>query len=220
MTFTLRSGAVLAGATGLVLLAACKPVTTQDRGGNEAAPNSASNQSIPGGLTNMSAGNMAEPDESRSILRPEVVAPKPEAPAIEPVHAVIPFGAAGLKLDDAARAAVDTLLEAPVMKAGGPIVLRGHTDSRGSDGDNLVASRIRAERVRDYLVERGVEKQRVTVIALGETRPEVPNAHEDGTDDPEGRAKNRRVEVSIDIPKAPDSAPISLPKPASPPTGS
>lgn len=220
MTFTLRSGAILAGATGLVLLAACKPVTTQDRDGNAAALNSAANQSIPDGLTNSSTGNMAEADESRSILRPEVVAPKPEAPAIEPVHAVIPFGAAGLKLDDAGRAAVDSLFEVPVMKTGGPIVLRGHSDSRGSDGDNLVASRIRAERVRDYLIERGVEKQRITVIALGETRPAVPNAHEDGSDDPEGRAKNRRVEVDVALPNAPEAAPVSLPKPASPPKGS
>ncbi|WP_443970939.1 OmpA family protein [Sphingobium sp. CR28] len=146
-----------------------------------------------------------------------MVASKPEAPAIEPVHVVILFGAAGLKLDDAGRNAVDALLEAPVMKTGGPIVLRGHSDSRGSDGDNLVASRIRAERVRDYLIERGVEKQRITVIALGETRPAVPNAHEDGSDDPEGRAKNRRVEVDIDIPKAPGAVPVSLPKPASAP---
>ncbi len=217
MTFAFRSRAVLAGAAGLALLGGCKPTGREQPTANDVASDITSNRSVLGNAAAGPADNAAESSEARSILRPEVVAPKPEAPAIEPVHAVIPFGAAGLKLDDAARAAVDSLLEAPVMKAGGPVVLRGHSDSRGSDGDNLVASRIRAERVRDYLIERGVEKQRITVIALGETRPAVPNAHEDGSDDPEGRAKNRRVEVDIDIPKVPEAVPVSLPKPASAP---
>ncbi|BBF68242.1 MAG: hypothetical protein C0494_17435 [Sphingobium sp.] len=143
------------------------------------------------------ADNGAEPQ--RSILRPEVV-PESEAPKIEPEEAVIGFGASPMALDETAKATLETLLSGAAMKAGGPIILRGHSDSRGADGDNKVASRIRAEKVRDYLVDKGVDKARITLIALGEARPIAPNAKEDGSDDPDGRAKNRRVEVTVALP--------------------
>lgn len=153
------------------------------------------------------ADNAAEP--VRSILRPDVV--EPEMPKIEPLDAVIAFGASGLALDDGARAAIDALIEAPAMQAGGPITLRGHSDSRGSDGDNRVASRIRAEAVAAYLGEKGIAKDRITLVALGEARPIAPNAKEDGSDDPEGRAKNRRVDVHIALPAVIVPSPAILP---------
>ncbi len=154
-------------------------------------------------------------ESAKSILRPEV-ATNADEPDMESVHAVIGFGASGLKLDEAGRKAVDALLASPALKAGGAVTLRGHSDSQGSDGDNRVASRIRAEAVRDYLVEKGVAKDRITLIPLGETRPVVPNAHEDGSDDPEARAKNRRVEVDIAPPVkvAPPPVAPTLPKDA------
>lgn len=137
--------------------------------------------------------------QSRSILRQDLGAPPPAPPVIEPVHAVIGFGASAFALDEAARAALDALLDAPATAGGGAIVLRGHSDSRGSDGDNLVASRRRAELVRDYLVGKGVAPERITLYALGEARPIAPNAMPDGSDDPEGRASNRRVEVDVEV---------------------
>jgi OOP family OmpA-OmpF porin len=57
--------------------------------------------------------------------------------------------------------------------------------------------------VRDYLVEKGIAADRITVVALGETTPLVPNARPDGSDDPEARARNRRVEVAVDLPPGP-----------------
>ena len=57
-----------------------------------------------------------------------------------------------------------------------------------------------AEAVRDYLVKNGVSRARIDVIALGERRPIAPNAHADGSDDPEGRARNRRVEIEVLLP--------------------
>lgn len=160
------------------------------------------------------AGNAAEEMPQRSIIRPDVAPSPTPPPAPEPIEAVIAFGASGLKLDDAGRQAIDALLAAETTATGGPIILRGNTDSRGADGDNLVASRKRAEAVRDYMVAKGVAADRIRIIALGETRPIAPNARPDGSDDPEGRAKNRRVDVEIrpritvplpDIP-APDNA--------------
>lgn len=143
------------------------------------------------------ADNGTEPQ--RSILRPEVV-PDVETPQIKPADALIGFGTSPMALDGAAKAALDTLLASPAMQSGGPITLRGHSDSHGNDGDNRVASRIRAEKVRDYLIAKGVDKGRIGIVALGEARPIAPNAAEDGRDNPEGRAKNRRVEAHVALP--------------------
>lgn len=157
------------------------------------------------------------PETPKSILRPDVLpeAGETQAPTIEPVQVVIPFGTSGLKLDTAGQAIIDEALEKPAAKLEGPIILRGHTDSRGADGDNRVASRIRAEHVRDYLISKGIDKSRISIVALGETRPLEPNAHKDGTDNPEGRAANRRVGLEIDLPAPP---PDQQPKPADAPS--
>lgn len=176
-----------------LLLAGCeRPVA--DNGATSA--NGAENASA-----NVMAANVAdnETEAPRSILRPEVVE-KDEPPRIEPVEAVVAFGASPMKLDDAAQKAIDAVIDASATKAGGAITLRGHSDSRGSDGDNMVASRIRAELVRDSLVEKGIAKDRITLVALGEGRPIAPNVKDDGSDDPEGRAKNRRVEIMVAAP--------------------
>jgi len=181
-----------------------RPGAPDGNAGQEGAANETLAPS--GDARGSAADNAAAPAEARepprSILRPDVVPPLPVL-EIEALHAVIPFGASGLVLDETGRAAVDGALDMPVMRMGGPIVLRGHTDSRGTDGDNLVASRIRAESVRDYLIEKGVAADRIRVIALGEMRPIAPNAHADGTDDPDGRAKNRRVEIDVEPPATP-----------------
>lgn len=185
--------AVLMAAVGL---AACSPGPD----GNRSEPVVANDT-----IGNDSVGNVAENAAAapKSILRPEVVEPEPAAPALEPVAATVAFGASGLALDDAGRAALDTVLASPTTVAGGAITLRGHSDSPGNDRANLLASRRRAEAVRDYLVEKGIAGDRITVVALGETTPIVPNARPDGSDDPEARAKNRRVEVVVDLPPKP-----------------
>lgn len=72
------------------------------------------------------------------------------------------------------------------------IVAEGHADSTGTDRYNLGLSRRRAERVRQYLVDHGVAPTRIRVEAVGESRPTAPNQT------PQGRAKNRRVEIRVD----------------------
>lgn len=190
----------------ILCLAACKPPAGKEEANAIDAANDAANATVSAN----EADNAAQPP--RSILRPEVVEPE-ERPVIAPAETVIGFGASPLRLDEAAKVALDALLATPAMRAGGPITLRGHSDSRGSDGDNKVASRIRAERVRDYLVEKGVAKDRIALIALGETRPTAPNAKEDGSDDPEGRASNRRVEITVAPPPPPAAPEQPAPKP-------
>ena len=77
------------------------------------------------------------------------------------------------------------------------VVLEGHTDAIGTAAYNLGLSRHRAETVSRELIGYGVRRDRVSVAALGETRPIAPNKKPDGSDDPAGRAKNRRVEAVI-----------------------
>jgi OOP family OmpA-OmpF porin len=67
----------------------------------------------------------------------------------------------------------------------------GHTDSKGSDSYNKSLSQRRANNVRAYLVEQGVDGSRMTATGYGESQPVADNATE------AGRAQNRRVELRV-----------------------
>jgi outer membrane protein OmpA-like peptidoglycan-associated protein len=77
------------------------------------------------------------------------------------------------------------------------IKLEGHTDNVGAAAYNLTLSKNRADAVAKELAKQGLPADRISVEAFGETRPVAPNRKADGTDDPAGRAKNRRVEAII-----------------------
>ena len=79
----------------------------------------------------------------------------------------------------------------------GAISVEGHTDSKGSDDYNQSLSERRARAVRDWLVAHHHVAAGTTAVGYGESKPIAPNAKPDGGDDPEGRAKNRRVEVVV-----------------------
>ncbi len=67
----------------------------------------------------------------------------------------------------------------------------GHTDDIGTDEYNLALSQRRAQAVRDYLVEAGVDPAIISTEGFGKSRPRVQG------NDPEARAKNRRVEIAV-----------------------
>jgi outer membrane protein OmpA-like peptidoglycan-associated protein len=77
------------------------------------------------------------------------------------------------------------------------IVLEGHADAIGTEAYNLGLSRRRAETVVQELIASGVHRERLSLQPYGETRPAAPNTQPDGTDNPDGRAQNRRVETLI-----------------------
>lgn len=81
---------------------------------------------------------------------------------------------------------------------GRKILIEGHTDSVGSDEVNLKLSEARAQTVAGALEAGGVKGSRVTTRGYGKRYPVAPNTNPDGSDDPQGRAKNRRVEVVIE----------------------
>jgi outer membrane protein OmpA-like peptidoglycan-associated protein len=77
------------------------------------------------------------------------------------------------------------------------IELTSHTDSKGGNEYNLRLSHERAQKARSYILDKGINSNRITAKGLGETQPVAPNENKDGTDNPAGRAKNRRTEFKI-----------------------
>jgi outer membrane protein OmpA-like peptidoglycan-associated protein len=81
----------------------------------------------------------------------------------------------------------------------GRVGIAGHTDAKGADAYNQKLSERRARAVKDWLArEGGVEARVMDVQGRGEREPVAPNARPDGSDDPEGRARNRRVEIRVE----------------------
>ena len=67
----------------------------------------------------------------------------------------------------------------------------GHTDNQGGVSSNQVLSENRAKAVRDYLINAGIEADRMTAVGFGQERPIADNNTE------AGRARNRRTEYKI-----------------------
>jgi outer membrane protein OmpA-like peptidoglycan-associated protein len=68
------------------------------------------------------------------------------------------------------------------------VEIRGYTDSVGSEQSNMELSKRRADSVRQYLINNGIEPDRVVAVGYGEQDPVASNST------PEGRAQNRRIE--------------------------
>src|SRR5262249_42354410 len=71
------------------------------------------------------------------------------------------------------------------------VTIEGYTDSIGSESYNLGLSQRRAEAVRDFLMQNGVDASRIIAHGYGASAPVAPNTTE------AGRQQNRRVEVII-----------------------
>lgn len=83
-----------------------------------------------------------------------------------------------------------------------PASIEGHTDAKGDDAYNQTLSEKRARTVKDWLVAHGALPATTPIQGWGERRPVAPNTRPDGSDDPAGRQKNRRVEVVLDLCKS------------------
>ncbi|PZD70737.1 OmpA family protein [Acaryochloris thomasi RCC1774] len=79
----------------------------------------------------------------------------------------------------------------------GAIQIEGHTDSKGEEAYNQPLSERRAQAVADWLTSQGIGSDRLRSSGLGESKPVAENTNADGSDNPEGRQQNRRVEVII-----------------------
>lgn len=77
------------------------------------------------------------------------------------------------------------------------VEISGHTDSRGTDDYNLKLSLNRVKSVVAWLKNREVSSKRMIFKGYGKTRHIAPNENPDGSDNPEGRQMNRRIELTI-----------------------
>jgi outer membrane protein OmpA-like peptidoglycan-associated protein len=104
----------------------------------------------------------------------------------------IRFAAARHQLDADARRTLDRIIAyMNVDPTVNFVVLTGHADDRGPADYNEELAQMRVDAVRDYLLDEGVDKERIVEIAFGERRAEYSNQTA------EGRARNRRVHVVL-----------------------
>jgi OmpA-OmpF porin, OOP family len=75
----------------------------------------------------------------------------------------------------------------------------GYTDALGSDDYNLNLSQRRAVAVKQYFLAHGIPVTQVETTGFGKSLPLSPNVKPDGTDNPEGRSRNRRAEILLDF---------------------
>ncbi|HOP65317.1 MAG TPA: OmpA family protein, partial [Spirochaetota bacterium] len=71
------------------------------------------------------------------------------------------------------------------------VVIEGHTDDIGEEAYNLRLSEGRAKSVQQYLIQKGIDDERLQYIGMGETVPLYPNTSD------ENRRRNRRVEFLL-----------------------
>lgn len=86
---------------------------------------------------------------------------------------------------------LNEVVEVMKLKKKMNIEVAGHTDDVGSDASNISLSQARADAVRNYLISKGIEGNRIVAVGYGETQPVADNTTE------EGRKQNRRTEVRI-----------------------
>lgn len=106
---------------------------------------------------------------------------------LESVH----FEFDSAKLTREARMRLDRIADGLNAQPSMRVEIIGHTDAIGSDAYNDKLSLARAASVREFLVYRGVARDRLEVVGRGERQPIADNETE------EGRARNRRVEFHI-----------------------
>lgn len=128
----------------------------------------------------------------------EVVAPRPvPTPAPTPVTETVVLKGVNFCFDcdtlsEQAQRTLDGNALALINKRpNATFEIAGHTDSIGSDSYNQDLSQRRAVSVRNYLVDKGVDADRMTAVGYGESQPVADN------DTEAGRAQNRRVELRI-----------------------
>ncbi|MBN1472716.1 MAG: OmpA family protein [Syntrophaceae bacterium] len=144
------------------------------------------------------------PPIEEKVCPPCPECPKPEPPppvVVAPKPAIIEKGRQTLDVkfdfDKATIKAgyykdIDDLIEVMKDYPDLQIVVEGHTDSVGSAAYNRKLSQERANAVKKYMVENGVNASRITARGYGEEEPIASNSTE------QGRAKNRRVEAVVE----------------------
>ncbi|WP_208351330.1 OmpA family protein [Pseudaestuariivita rosea] len=164
------------------------------------------------------AQDAADPATSDSMAKPETMEKSTDAPNLEDIAASDPalamrkgedgeadamvmlsdvlfdFGTADLNPSavETLKTVSDKLAKVETLE------IKGHTDAIGSDAYNQALGQQRAEIVRAWIVENSdMTADKIIATGVGAAEPIAANAHDDGSDNPNGRAQNRRVEFVL-----------------------
>ncbi|AWW73092.1 hypothetical protein CD351_01485 [Erythrobacter sp. KY5] len=179
--------AAIIALASILSLSACQ-ANTEDQSANEPE------------VVQESAPPAGEPTETVSILRSDIEQPPLPDQPVSSFELTVGFPEGGDDLDEQALEALAEIADSEQIAMGGPIVLRAHSDSAGSDNANARAAEARGLAVAGWLVDQGIDDDRIDLIVFGEQNPIEPNALPDGSPNEEGRALNRRVEVLVLVP--------------------
>ena len=133
-----------------------------------------------------------------------VVTPVVEKPAIMYVIRPVFFAFDKYDLSSEAKTTLEDLVKILEIYPELEIQAIGHTDHKGSDNYNLMLSRKRSAAVLRFISQRGINAKRIQSIGKGENQPVARNTMPDGSDSPEGRQLNRRVEIFVVKPVLPN----------------
>jgi len=136
---------------------------------------------------------IAEP-EPQPEPEPE---PEPESAALKRASKNVLFGFDKSFVSNAAKIDLDKLIAQMKTNSTLKAEINGHTDHIGPSEYNEKLSLRRANAVASYLKSKGISVARLIINAYGESRPIAANVHPDGSDNPNGRKKNRRTEVRL-----------------------
>jgi outer membrane protein OmpA-like peptidoglycan-associated protein len=103
----------------------------------------------------------------------------------------INFSTNAYNLNDTSKAIINEFIEFLKENPTVKIAINGHTDNINDNSSNLILSENRAKSVYEYVIQQGIDKNRLSYKGFGESQPIASN------DKPEGRAKNRRTEFLI-----------------------
>ncbi len=137
-------------------------------------------------------------DEIIVLNNPDIcLTPIPVPEIVEGVLENVEFEFNQAKLLEGSYAMLDKVVEKLVKNPNMKIEISGHTDSKGLPELNMRLSEARAKACVDYLISKKIDSSRLTAKGYGETLPIAKNTNDDGSDNPEGRQKNRRTEFKI-----------------------
>lgn len=159
---------------------------------------SVDNNLVTVGMTYHFGRTSSEPMPEPMVEEPVMAEPEPEPQMVaEPQTIVLSeagetelFGFDEATLSPQAAASLQPLINRLLQHEEAAATIIGHTDSKGPAAYNQKLSERRAQAVADVFVDAGIDAERLTVMGKGESTPIASN------DTVDGRAKNRRVEVT------------------------
>ncbi len=136
------------------------------------------------------AGQVLGPENVIVEYTIDPTAPKPDSAPLYVNNSIL-FGPGLALLNAEARATLDLGVSLLALFPEVTFDIEGHTDSVGTEEENLALSTRRVDAIVAYLIGKGVDPTRLTALPKGESEPIADNAT------PEGQALNRRIEIQV-----------------------